>query len=204
MIGEKFGRFTIIGASERKGYWICCCECGSQRIVREFHLKTGHTRSCGCLKRDLISSARTTHGHTRNYKISSEYHSWIAMVRRCYRPKHETFSYYGGRGITICDEWQNSFASFIEHLGLKPSPLHTLDRIDNSRGYEPGNVRWATKKEQMRNRRNNHRLTFNGETHSTVEWSEIVGIKPKTIKWRIKAGWTIERALTQAIKEINR
>jgi hypothetical protein len=128
------------------------------------------------------------------------YFIWSTMRRRCLNPKAPDFKHYGGRGITVCDAWATSFAAFVAdieaQIGGRPSSAHELDRIDNGRGYEPGNVRWSTRLEQVRNRRNTRFVTFDGVTRSVPEWADLVGLRHDTLYHRLYSGWTVERALT--------
>jgi hypothetical protein len=136
---------------------------------------------------------------TRKQKGRKEYMAWVNMRRRCADPKDDSFENYGGRGVTVCNRWQESFAAFLEDIGPAPSPHHTIDRIDNERGYEPGNVRWATRTEQQANRRTKamNLVTFGGVTRTCLEWSKLTGIDHRTIWSRInQLGWTPEKALT--------
>ncbi len=128
-----------------------------------------------------------------------EYRSWSNMVQRCHNPKNESYPDYGGRGIHVCDDWRNDFTTFFAHVGKRPTSKHTIDRINTNGQYEPGNVRWCTRKEQNRNKRNNHRITFNGETMTMTEWGEKTGIGRSAIKTRLKRGWSIGDALTKPI-----
>lgn len=128
---------------------------------------------------------------------SRAYHSWYDARRRCSDPRRPEWLHYGGKGIRMCKRWRESFTDFLEDVGTPPTDKHTLDRIDSEKGYEPGNVRWATRKEQTRNRKVTRMLTHNGETLSFAEWAEKLGIPFRTLKARIdKYGWTVERALT--------
>lgn len=120
------------------------------------------------------------------------------MVDRCENPQNKAFSHYGGRGIAVCARWR-SFKDFLTDAGSRPSPKHSIDRIDNDRGYEPGNVRWATQKEQTRNTRANKLLTFNGETLCMSEWAERTGIGSPTIRTRLVLGWSVADALTRPV-----
>lgn len=123
------------------------------------------------------------------------------MRLRCYDTKNNQYADYGGRGITVCDAWRHDFAAFRDAVGLRPSPTHTLDRRDNNGDYEPGNVRWATRSEQNRNRRNNRLITWRGETLCMAAWAERVGVDQHVIKIRLRNGWSIEDALTTSVSD---
>lgn len=151
--GKRFTRLLVVSQapSRQEICWNCICDCGAERVVRQSNLISGSTKSCGCYMRDRV----TKHGHCRKSKpglITPEYEAWLSAKSRCRNPKYSKYEYYGGRGITICDEWVNSFSSFFEHMGPRPDG-HTLDRIDNDGNYEPGNCRWATWKQQAKNKR---------------------------------------------------
>jgi hypothetical protein len=128
-----------------------------------------------------------------------EYRVWSSIKSRCLNPSHRAYRNYGGRGITIAKEWADDFLAFLVHVGRRPSNRHSIDRINNQLGYQPGNIRWSTDIEQNRNRRNNHILTLNGESHCVAEWALITGIKSKTLHMRLSKGWAIERVLTTPI-----
>lgn len=137
-------------------------------------------------------------GHKAEKFLTKEYRTWEHMKRRCHCPTDKSYPRYGGKGVRVCDAWRSSFDTFISDVGRAPTPSHTIDRIDNGAGYEPGNVRWATAYEQQNNRSDNRKLTFGGETRGITEWSRVVGIARRTIEHRLAAGWPIERALTEA------
>jgi len=151
--GMTFGRLTVTGKvgttnTQGQSHWHCVCECGGETTTTAGHLRDGHSSSCGCYRREQQSRAAKTHGLTR----TPEYQSWAAMRARCTNPAHKNYPLYGGVGIRICDRW-NDFHLFLEDMGSKPSPKHTLDRIDPLGGYEPGNCRWAIRYVQVLNRK---------------------------------------------------
>lgn len=161
VLGRRFGRLLVVGPTSSKGgrlRWLCSCDCGERAFVTAHCLVTGMTRSCGCLHREsairtgrwsilLAQATRVTHGLTRGGNWHPLYAIWRGMKQRCNDPNHGNYRYYGGRGIRICARWRN-FALFVADMGPRPTPHHTVDRIDNDGNYEPGNVRWATWKEQ--------------------------------------------------------
>ena len=143
--------------------------------------------------------SRTGRMSSRTYRgglgQTREYFVWRKMVCRCHDERDPRFAYYGARGIAVCERWRNDLAAFLADVGQRPSPKHSLDRIDNDRGYEPGNVRWATQREQMRNTRKNRLLTVRGETRSLAEWAERFGIRSGAILYRLSRGWSHEAAV---------
>lgn len=156
LVGQTFGKLTIISEAERDKrkdiFWLCKCECGKETTTRGVHLTKGLTKSCGCLIRELNVQKWTTHGESHR---TPEWRAWQNMKARCTNPKIKQWKDYGGRGISVCPEWGDSYEAFLAYVGRKPSPQHSLDRFPNNDGnYEPGNVRWATTKEQVNNRRN--------------------------------------------------
>ena len=196
--GMQFNSWTVLRYDEKRKkqhYWICRCACGREASVRAPELKNGGSkqcRSCGTSNRDDCD------GHSK----TPEYMIWHYMMQRCENPNSTHYSYYGGRGITVCDRWRESFADFLEDMGSQPTPQYSLDRFpDNNKGYEPGNVRWATHTEQMRNRRNNRLLTLDGETRCLTEWAKILGVPYEALRGRIRQGWSAERALTEPFNE---
>ncbi len=194
--GQRFGRLVAIGPAapdvQRRARWSFRGDCGAFTTADAYSVKCGTTKSCGCAVRDLVSTSRRTHGMRR----SPEYRVWMGMKTRCGNPKSPSFPRYGGRGITVCERWR-SFEAFLADMGRRPSLDHTLDRLDNSKNYEPGNCRWATRLEQGANKRNNHRLSFNGETLSIAEWARRTGLSRDAIRQRLSAGWPVDRALTE-------
>lgn len=153
--GERFGRLVVTALNginkRREAVWLCQCDCGEQRLVRGVGLRSGHHRSCGCLHTEYSKSgdARRSHGKSNN----AEYRAWTHMMTRCYNPNTADYPNYGGRGITVCYKWKTSFLAFLADMGEKPSPKHSIDRINNDGNYEPANCKWSTAKEQANNRR---------------------------------------------------
>lgn len=156
LTGQRFGRLVVLryaGKNRSKHcLWECVCDCGSHKTVETSSLNCGHTKSCGCIHRELAERKNLSHGHNRVGRRTPEYRSWVGMIQRCTNPKAENYARYGGRGVTVCERWHD-FTNFLADMGPKPSPKHTIDRIDNEKGYEPGNCRWATVTEQNRNQR---------------------------------------------------
>jgi hypothetical protein len=135
---------------------------------------------------------------------SPEYYAWQQVIQRCTNPKAKKYPSYGGRGITVCERWTNSFSAFLADMGFRPTSLHTLDRKDNNGNYEPGNCRWATRKEQQANLRSNRILTFNGESHHLAEWSRRIGIGRQALEKRLNRGMALEQALSKPIQKKRR
>lgn len=200
LTGMIFGRLTVLGYAgknkgNRSGYWNCRCVCGQHSKVSSAPLKSGHTQSCGCLQKERSSSATTTHGSTANGQSTAEFRAWIGMKKRCLNPNYRQYHDYGGRGISVHPDWINNFASFLEHVGPRPTANHSLDRIDNSKCYEPGNVRWSDRIAQANNKRSSRVLTVSGDTKTIAEWGRKTGLSPATIWYRIKRGWSNEQAV---------
>jgi hypothetical protein len=156
LTGQRFGRLVVIGLAPKKGIrtrWNCHCDCGQDSVASSSDLRTGDTSSCGCLMRQRAREAHTVHGDTTPPR-TPEYRTWQTMLTRCRNPKRRDFKDYGGRGITVCERWAESYQAFLADVGRRPSPKHSIDRYpDNDGNYEPGNVRWATRSEQARNQR---------------------------------------------------
>lgn len=160
---QKFGKLTTIefvGDSR----WRCLCDCGEYAIVYTGNLKRGNTKSCGCVKRQESNRRATTHGLSK----TKAYKSWCSIKKRCTNPKDPAFKSYGGKGILLCDAWLNDPKAFCEYIGEPESKDHTIDRIDNSKGYEPGNIRWASDIEQANNKTNNVKIEFQGQKFTSI------------------------------------
>lgn len=204
LTGQKFGRLTVIeyvGKDRTNNTkWRCACDCGKEKVILGKNIRYGKTKSCGCYNREKNTGIK--HGQSR----TRLYHIWRGMLVRCYNPNDSGYKYYGGRGITMCDEWKNdvnAFSKWAMSNGYRDDL--TIDRIDVNGNYEPSNCRWATIKEQENNRRNNHFVTYKGETHTIAEWSEIIGMNHQTLYNRLYyCKGDIEKAFTKPIRRVKK
>jgi hypothetical protein len=157
LTGKRFGRLSVIRESGRdkhnKPLWVCLCDCGEERTILGNSLSRNKTKSCGCLQSDTVTSMSTKHGHAKRGKVSTEHIIWSLMIQRCTNENATNYKYWGGRGISVCDRWLHSFENFLKDMGERPSINHSLDRKENDGNYEPSNCRWATRTEQVMNRR---------------------------------------------------
>lgn len=180
--GQKFGRLTAVERAGQDRYqralWMFRCECGTAVVAAAYRVRSGHTRSCGCLKVGAI-----THGKSR----TPTHNSWVAMKARCGDAKNKQYRFYGGRGIVVCDRWRDSFENFLADMGERPAGT-TLDRINSDGNYEPGNCRWATIEEQQNNRRGSIRATLCGVTRTVTQWCNALGINRDRVYGRIRRG----------------
>ena len=205
-IGDQFAALTVIGTAEPYGAkkstrWLCRCECGKEVITYQTHLRRGMTQSCGCRKRRQWLDHVTKHGKAR----TPEYKNWSAMKARCYNPNSAKFTDYGGRGITVCDRWKDSFENFLADMGTRPTPTSEIDRVDSDGNYEPSNCRWASRSRQNRNKRNTIFITVDGETRSLSDWCELRGLNYNTVAGRIlQYGWNPVDAITKPPKRTGR
>ncbi len=201
---KRFGRLVVTGFAGRgRGkllIWNCRCDCGTECTSYGYGLTSGVKRSCGCLASEVTSKRSKTHGMHE----SPTYKSWRSMIRRCEAPGDISYPRYGGRGISVCDRWRASFQAFLDDMGERPSKAYQLDRIDNNGSYENENCRWATRKEQARNRRSQTILTFNGESLCVSEWAERMGVERGRLQNRINLGWAVERILTEPVRRYKR
>ena len=199
MVGKVFSRLTVIRQDgyirPKKPAYLCSCSCGNTTRVSGEFLRSGKTRSCGCLRQEVAANAvrtmNTTHGKfgTRIYRI------WTGIVQRTTNPNSKQYQDYGGRGILLHEAWK-TFENFYADVGDPPSDLHTLDRRNTNQGYAPGNCRWATSAEQANNRRSNLLITWQGRTQTAAEWARETGHDRRTLTSRIRNGWDVERAMT--------
>lgn len=195
MVGKRFGRLIVLApagvSTSRLIRWLCQCNCGTEKIIDGGTLRRGHALSCGCYRNECSRERAKNQGshkqsHTRAYK------SWATMIQRCTNTKNPKYPRYGGRGIRVCQKWLQ-FAGFFEDMGPCPDGC-TIDRKNNDGNYEPGNCRWATQKEQARNKHNNRLVAIHGQNRPVAEWCEILGLSHVMVRMRLHRGWPIERA----------
>jgi hypothetical protein len=200
LTGRRFGRLVIVGRAytvdSNVTRWRCRCDCGNSSVVSYINLVSGNTRSCGCLRSGNPCAAIHGRSYSRIYRI------WGGMLRRCRDTHNKSWIRYGGRGITICSRWRQ-FIFFLRDMGECP-PGFSIERIDNSNGYGPGNCKWASPKEQARNRRDNHILSFDGKRQCLQAWAEELNIHPNTLRSRLSRGWSVQDALTRPDSKVRR
>jgi hypothetical protein len=203
--GKKFNRWTVLSknfcklGSGRHSELVCECECGSIAILIAHNLVKGYSKSCGCLKNELLSERRLIHG--RSY--SPEYLIWRAMKSRCLNPNVVGYVNYGGRGIGISPEWIESFEVFFRDMGPRPSEDHSIERVNNSLGYSKENCIWATRFVQARNKSSNKLITIRGETKPLCVWVESSVVSYSCVQNRLKMGWNPELALTKPSRKLS-
>ena len=201
LTGQRFGRLTVIDRAENNGkkvMWRCRCACGKEIVTRGYNLTSGGSKSCGCYNRSQSAKAHTKHGqtNTRLHRI------WRKIKSRCTSPTNSSYKNYGGRGITVCAEWMESFEAFRDwSMSNGYRDDLTIDRENVNGPYSPDNCRWITNQQQQNNRRDNHYITFNGETHTITEWARIYNLSENGLVHRIQRGWDRERAFTTPMKE---
>lgn len=182
--GLKVGHLLVVDFAYKKNqqyYYKCLCDCGNECIKSYTTILKGKHKdwkSCGCLLNKLDAWAHTTH----NGCGTPEYRAWQGIIKRCCNKKNKAYPRYGGRGITVCDRWRNSFENFLADMGERPSKEYSIDRIDVNGNYEPSNCRWATDKEQCNNRRSNINITYNGETKTLKQWCEYYDMDYKVVR----------------------
>jgi len=192
--GMRFGRLLVLSKPDivRRGrrHVECQCDCGNIVFVEPRVLRAGHATSCGCYHREVVSAIcanRLKHGHARQ-NDSPEYVAWIHMKSRCYRERDSKFHLYGGRGISVCERWLNDFSAFLADMGPRPSPRHSIDRIDVNGDYCSANCRWATPKQQSRNKTRHRLVEIDGKTMCLAEACERTGVNYRSALWRLNNG----------------
>jgi hypothetical protein len=200
----RFGILTAVSYEGRSGQsaaWLVRCDCGAEKVVKSTNLK--RQQSCGCLMRQQQAERASTHGLTRVGNKHPLYYTWEGLRKRCHGASPETR--YGGRGIFVCERWRfgadgkTGLECFISDMGERPSPLHSIDRIDNNGPYSPENCRWATIAEQQRNKSSNRIVTFDGKRMVLIEAIKLSGLNESTVAGRLNRGWSEDAALTNPL-----
>lgn len=205
MCGKQFNRWTVLGLSHYNSrrnhkYFKCRCVCGFEKTISMCSLKSGASKSCGCWKKEEFINRITTHGKTKSrlYKV------WCSIKHRCFNPRSKSYPDYGGRGITMQKELADSFEAFKREVGERPGSRHSIDRIDNEKGYVCGNMRWATDSEQSRNTRRNINITYNGTTQCLQDWATDLGMHSRTLHARLfKLKYSTHKAFTKPVSKKN-
>lgn len=193
-------RLIRIGDGVRYSYSMYRCSCGVEKEIYTAHVNNGSVASCGCLRKEILAAGR--HSHAAKGQRRRGYTCWVQMVSRCTDPKCEQYNQYGGKGITVCNRWL-VFDNFIADMGPRPTLGHSIDRKDNKGNYEPSNCRWATRTEQNRNKNDNHRVEWRGETKCLAEWEEVTGISQRILWDRlVRYKWLVEDAMTKPIRKL--
>lgn len=187
LTGQRFGRLVVIGVDDRntrKTYYYCRCDCGTVKSIRSDGLLSGAVQSCGCLHKE-VATENVQQNHKHKMSRTRPYEIWQGMKKRCYNPNDARYDRYGGRGITVCDEWREDFSAFYSWaLANGYADNLTIDRIDNNKGYSPDNCRWADAETQCRNRSSNIKITIGNATKTLTEWCEIFEIDYTTVRAR--------------------
>lgn len=190
---KTFGHWSVVSRAENaingRTRWLCRCRCGRMEIVQSAHLVHGVSKSCGCARPRGEDHPRYKHGLGHGGGV---YKIWCSMIQRCENPNTRSFKDYGARGIAVCVKWRKSFTAFAEDMGPRPSPIHTIERVNSSLGYEPDNCRWATPKEQGRNTRRNRIVEYRGRAMSLAEAAELSGVNYWTARWRVDNGRNVD------------
>ena len=197
--GQVFDRLTVIsfvGIEDQQRMWLCLCRCGATTIISTRKLRAGRKRSCGCIRKEQLVARNSSHGATG----TSEHTIWLLMRNRCSNPKNKRWARYGGRGIKVCPEWQDDFSRFLADVGSRPSPLHSIDRINNDGNYEPGNVRWATKREQVRNSTATLWVNLNGARMTLTECAGALALPTGTLSRYLRRGMTMDAVVAEAAR----
>lgn len=202
---QRFGRLVALVQMATCGQskWLCKCDCGTELIVMANHLRRGNTQSCGCVRNEFSSLKYFTQKDGSRGGNRPEYALWARIKDKCNNPDNAAYEYYGGRGIRFYQGWADSFETFLEYIGPKPSTRHSLDRWPNNDGnYEPGNVRWAVMKQQNNNTRRTRRILYNGQVKSMMEWCEDLGLDYQLVSYRIDKGIPIDKAFLAKPQDI--
>lgn len=200
--GQVFGSLTVLSRVPATGQalWLCRCSCGKEHVAPGYNLRKGLIKSCGCLKKELAAKINLSHGYSCGSIRKKEYTAWLNMRNRCNRQSSSDYQRYGELGIQVCQQWQNSFKTFLSDMGNCPDG-YSLDRINPLGNYEPSNCRWADLDTQQNNKKRIKQITINGETLSVAQWCKKLGISHRTIRARIyEYGWDAIKAITTPIR----
>jgi hypothetical protein len=197
--GNRYGRLIVKSRDHdhpsKNTMWHCVCDCGKEKTINGYSLVRGSTKSCGCIQREIMRQLKTTHGGSHRGKHTPEYKTWAGMKKRCYDENNNTFINYGGKGVKMCERWLESFDNFLADMGRKPSPKHSIDRLDSSGDYSPENCRWATQQQQANNKSSNRVISYKGQSKTIAQWSRVLNMKYAALYGRFERGWSVERAL---------
>lgn len=189
IIGKRYGRLVVLSLDHKtkrgNTYWLCQCDCGNKVVVYRGGLTSGDTTSCGCYHKEHANE----YGYKHGLSCIPLYTTWAGMKARCKNKNAHNYERYGMRGIQVCEEWDNDFASFYNWaINNGYSSELTLDRIDNNENYAPENCRWVDRVTQQNNTRRNHKITYNGITHTLAEWSRILNVNSETLRGHVNKG----------------
>lgn len=193
-VGKRFGRLTVVGDAPTRGkrtHWRVICDCGTELEVACGNVSYGVATSCRCKRAEHLRRLNKTHGMS----TTAEYKIWQGIKNRCTNKNYSLYKDYGGRGIQISEQWAASFTAFIDHVGPRPSKAHSIDRVDNSKGYEPGNVKWSTKVEQNNNTRRNIVVSVDGSERSLSDACRYLDRDYDTVYKRVRYGWSLHDAV---------
>jgi hypothetical protein len=199
LTGNKYGQLLVIkqvGLTKcKRALWQCLCDCGNLSKVISHSLTSGHTKSCGCNRYAFPGYNRQKHGHAKLDCRQPEFNTWMNIKARCYNKNNSHYKYYGGKGVIVCDRWlgDNGYENFYADMGPRPSKKHSIDRYPDVNGnYDPNNTRWATTKQQNRNKTNNHWIEYKGENLILADWAAKLSIKTSQIIYFLKKGKSMD------------
>ena len=205
LTGKRFGRLSVVeylGVNKhKKRMWLCRCDCGGSTKTTTSALLSGKTKNCSCLRRENCAASVRARSITHGMRNTKEYHAWCAMKQRCYNPKNENFKNYGGRGITVCESWRNSFEAFYADMGKCPKG-YSIERMDVNGNYEPANCYWASLLTQANNKRRTVIVEYNGVKHPLKIWAAVLDMPYSVLRDRIqKYKWDVAKAFETPVRE---
>lgn len=199
LTGKKVNRLTFIkyvgwklsmNGKYKTYYWECKCDCGQMKITIANSVLQNSVKSCGCLYSEVSGTHSRKHGANKRKVMEPEYYTWLAMKQRCFNPNNKMYRNYGARGITVCDSWRHDYVAFLRDMGKRPSSGHSIDRIDNDKGYSKNNCRWATQKEQLRNTRFSRKVTFQGKIITVADLADVINVNYNKVYAKIYSGYS--------------